>query len=341
MATEDAAVGNKVHPLLVTLRYPEFGALIAVVVLGLFFGFMSPLFLSPGGVANWTDVASTIGIVAVPVAMLMIGGEFDLSAGVMVGSSGLLLGLLGTRAALNIWPALVIVLLFAVGVGFINGVVVVSTGLPSFIVTLATFLILEGANLGVTKLLTGNVQVNGLETIPGYHSAFVAFGGTFSPWSFRVAVLWWIAITVVATLILRRTRAGNWILGVGGDATAARTVGVPVNRVKVGLFMATSVAAALVGIIVATRLASVIATQGVGNEFMYIVCAVVGGTLLGGGYGSPIGASLGATIVGMAFIGIQFAGWNTDWRFLFLGLILLAAVLVNNATRRGVERRQR
>jgi simple sugar transport system permease protein len=130
---------------------------------------------------------------------------------------------------------------------------------------------------------------------------------------------------------------GNWIFGMGGDATAARNVGVPVARVKIALFMTTSMAAALVGIMIALRLSSVQASQGVGEEFTYIIAAVVGGCLLTGGYGSAIGAAIGALIIGMAFIGIQFSGWDTDWRFLFLGVILLMAVLVNNFVRRSAE----
>ncbi len=150
-------------------------------------------------------------------------------------------------------------------------------------------------------------------------------------------MLWWILFTALATWTLARTRVGNWIFGVGGDANAARNVGVPVTRVKVTLFMMTSLVCALTGIMVALRLASTQAGQGVGEEFQYIIAAVVGGCVLTGGYGSAIGASLGATIIGMAFIGIQFSGWNTDWRFLFLGVILLVAVLVNNYVRKRAE----
>ena len=319
------------------LRRPELGALLAAAVVLVFFAATTDEFGTANGTANWTDVASTLGIPAVAVALLMIGGEFDLSAGVMTGSAGLMMGLLATELDMNIWIAIVLTFAFAAAVGFVNGVMVVRTKLPSFIVTLATLFVLQGVNLGLTKEITGTVRVGGLSEVGGYDTAFDILGGSFSKWDFRITVLWWIAITILATWVLARTRVGNWIFGVGGDQTAARNVGVPVSKVKIGLFMTTAMAAALVGIMIALRLSSVQAGQGVGEEFNYIIAAVVGGCLLTGGFGSAIGASVGALIIGMAFIGIQFSGWNTDWRYLFLGVILLMAVLVNNFVRRSAE----
>jgi simple sugar transport system permease protein len=320
------------------LRRPELGALLAAVVVGFFFWTQNGLFFQLAGIANWTDVASTIGIPAVMVALLMIGGEFDLSAGVMTGSAGLFMGILATEVGMSIWPAIVLTLAAAAGIGFLNGYLVIRTGLPSFIVTLATFFCLQGANLGVTKAITNTVSVGGLDTAAGFSSAQKIFGGSFwEPYDFRITVLWWIAVTAIATWVLTRTTIGNWIFGVGGDANAARNVGVPVKQVKIGLFMATSTVCALTGIMIALRLASTQAGQGVGDEFTFIIAAVVGGCVLTGGFGSAIGASLGATIVGMAFIGIQFSGWNTDWRFLFLGVILFIAVLVNTYIRKRAE----
>jgi len=320
------------------MRRPELGALLAAVVIAVFFATQSSLFLQLNGIANWTDVASTIGIPAVAVALLMIGGEFDLSAGVMTGSAGLMLGVLTTEVGMNVWVAIVLTLAAAACVGFMNGYMVMRTRLPSFIVTLATFFVLQGVNLGVTKAITGQVVVSGIDTAAGFESASKVLGGSFwEPYDFRVTVLWWIAITALATWTLTRTRVGNWIYGVGGDANAARNVGVPVTRVKISLFTMTSLISALTGIMIALRLSSAQASQGVGEEFQYIIAAVVGGCVLTGGFGSAIGAALGATIIGMAFIGIQFAGWNTDWRFLFLGVILLVAVLVNNYVRKRAE----
>src|SRR5918994_277953 len=135
-------------------------------------------------------------------------------------------------------PALARGLVFAATVGFLNGLMVVTTKLPSFIVTLATFFILQGLNLGVTKQITGEVRVGGISDATGFATAQDIFGGTFwAPHDFRVSVLWWIGVTAVAAWVLARTRAGNWITGVGGDRIAARAVGVPVERVKIALFM--------------------------------------------------------------------------------------------------------
>jgi len=320
------------------MRRPELGAILGAAVVFLFFAVTNDTFRTLSGAARWTDVASTLGIMSVAVALLMIGGEFDLSSGVMTGSAGLLMGILATEVGMNIWVAILLTFVFAAAVGFVNGYMVIRTGLPSFIVTLATFFILRGVNLGGTKAITDTVRVGGLRDAAGFDSAQRVLASNFwSPHNFRISVIWWIAITALATWVLTRTRVGNWIFGVGGDKIAARNVGVPVNRVKIGLFMTTSMAAALVGIMIALRLGSVQAGQGIGEEFNYIIAAVAGGCLLTGGFGSAIGAAMGALIIGMTFIGIQFSGWNSDWRFLFLGVILLAAVLVNTFVRRRAE----
>jgi simple sugar transport system permease protein len=268
----------------------------------------------------------------------MIGGEFDLSAGVMIGTSGLIFGLLVTRLDLNVWLAIPLVLAIAAVIGFLNGIVVLRTGLPSFIVTLGTFFILRGANNGGTLLLTGTVRVDGLDEAEGFQSAEWLFASTFAPpYNFRVTVVWWLIIAGIATWVLARTRPGNWIYAVGGDKVAARNSGVPVEATKIGLFMTTAMAGALVGIMTAVRLGSVQANEGIGREFEFIIAAVVGGCLLTGGFGSAIGASIGALIMGMALAGIPFAGWDTSWRYLFLGVILLLAVLANNIVRKRAE----
>jgi simple sugar transport system permease protein len=322
------------------LRQPEVGALIGAVVVWLFFALMaSDNWLSITGVARILDSSSTLGIMAVAVALLMIGGEFDLSAGVMTGTTGLIAGMLATQLGWNLWLTLLISLLFALLVGYLNGLLVIKTGLPSFIVTLATFFILRGANVGVTRLVVNQVRVAGIDEAPGFEAARLLFNTEFSLFGaeFRTVTIWWIAITVLASWILLRTKYGNWIFATGGDANAARSQGVPAQWVKIALFMTTAGAAWLVGTMNILRLRSAVASQGIGQEFVYIIAAVIGGCLLTGGYGSAIGAAIGALIFGMVRVGITFAGWDTDWFFAFLGVMLLVAVLVNNFTRKRAE----
>lgn len=315
------------------LQRPELGALIGAAFIFFLFWSVDTTgnFARVGGTAGWTDIAAPIGIIAVFVALLMIGGEFDLSTGVMVGTSGLLAGLLATEYGLNIWAAIAIVFAFALLVGFINGVIVVKTGLPSFIVTLATFFVLRGANLAVTKELTGTVRVANVQDANGFDSAHAIFASKMmiGTSNFQVSILWWVLATIFATWLLSRTQFGNWIFAAGGDKNAARNAGVPVNRTKITLFMMSSLSASFVGVMFVLRLQGMQAGQGVGMEFFYIIAAAVGGTLLMGGAGSAIGASIGAAIMGIADIGIPYALWDQDWRWTFIGVILLTAVLVN------------
>ncbi|HEY3501715.1 MAG TPA: ABC transporter permease [Actinocatenispora sp.] len=331
------------HPVRRFLVRPELGALIGAVVVFVFFAVLSSTFRSAAGVANWLDPASTLGIMAVAVALLMIGGEFDLSAGVLTGTTGLAVTILATHFGLNVWLAVLLSLVLALAVGLANGYVVTRTKLPSFIVTLGMFLVLQGLNLGVTKLLTGNVLVGGLVGRSGFGSAHLVFassvvlGGTY----FKVSIVWWLVLTVLATLVLLRTRFGNWVFAVGGDAKAARNVGVPATRTTMVLFATTATAAWLVGTMTALRNTSAQADAGVGDELTFIVAAVIGGCLLTGGFGSAVGASLGALIFGMTSVGIVYAGWDADWYKLFLGAMLLLAVFANQFVRRYAERRRR
>jgi simple sugar transport system permease protein len=303
----------------------------------------SPVFRSARGVANWLDPASTLGIMAVAVALLMIGGHFDLSAGVMTATTALTVGIVAVEFRTSIWVGMAVALVVALAIGFLNGWLVVRTGLPSFIITLGTFLMLQGLNLGLTKLFTGTVTVGGIDEVPGYAAAEWVFASRVSiaGAEFRVAILWWLLFTALATWVLLRTPFGNWVFATGGDEVAARNVGVPARRTTVTLFMTTSAAAWFVGTTLAVRLTSVQANTGIGQELIYIVAAVIGGCLLTGGFGSAIGASLGALIFGMTQLGIPYLRWDADWFYFFLGAMLLLAVLANRLVRRYAEAARR
>ena len=253
----------------------------------------------------------------------------------------------------DVWVSVLTSLVVALTIGFINGLLVMKTGLPSFIVTLATFFVLRGVNLAGVKQVIHQVSVVDFQSSAGYNAGNKLFGSYITvdlkwlPWVhvpatgiLRIyAATWWaLGVIIVATWILQRTRAGNWIFAVGGAQTSARQVGVPVFRTKVGLFMTTAFGAWIVGMLTLFKTTTAQSTTGVGQEFVYIICAVVGGCLLTGGYGSAVGAALGALIYGMVHQGIIYAGWDSDWLFAILGLMLLGAVLVNNWVKSRAER---
>ncbi|WKX70405.1 ABC transporter permease [Streptomyces sp. XD-27] len=323
------------------LARPEIGALVAAVAVYFFFFAVAPSFRQADSFATVLYQASTMGIMALAVSLLMIGGEFDLSAGVAVTSSALTASMFSFQLTTNVWVGVGVALLVSLAVGAINGILLVKTGLPSFLVTLASFLMLQGLNLAVTKMLTGNVGTDNISDMDGFDqakqvfSAEIGIGGV----DLKVTVLWWLAFAALATWVLLRTRYGNWIFAVGGSKESARAVGVPVTFTKITLFMTVGFAAWFVGMHLLFEYNAVQASEGVGNEFLYIIAAVIGGCLLTGGYGSAAGAVVGAFIFGMVNQGIVYANWNPDWFKFFLGVMLLVATLVNLWVRRQATRR--
>jgi simple sugar transport system permease protein len=315
----------------VLLGRPEIGALVAAVAIFVFFFAIAPSFREVSSFSTVLYTASQIGIVAVGVALLMIGGEFDLSAGVAVVTAALSASMISYQLSANMWVGALLALVIMLAIGFVNGYLVVKTGVPSFLVTLGTFFMLQGLNLGVTKMLTDTVSTQNVSDIDGFNSLHAIFASEFPIGSFnvRVTVLWWIAFVLIATWILLRTRVGNWIFAVGGNPASARAVGVPVDKVKIGLFMGVSFLAWFYGMHRLFAFSTVQSGEGVGNEFLFIIAAVVGGCLLTGGYGSALGSAIGAFIFAMTNQGIVYAGWDPNWFKFFLGAMLLLAVLVN------------
>ncbi len=322
---------------------PELGAIVGAVGIFFFFGLIDTQFWKLATAARYLDFAAPLAIMAVAVALLMIGGEFDLSSGALVGSSSLLTGIFATEADLHLAVAMLLSLVFALLIGFTNAQLVLRTKLPSFIITLGTMFLLLGANVGLTSAIVGTIRIEDLEEAAGYGVIQPILAKSFGtpPEDFRIVILWALAITALASWVLLRTRVGNWIFAVGGDQNAARSVGVPVNKTKTGLFMYVSASAWFVGNTSIVRLTSTQSSLGRGEEFQYIIAAVVGGCLLTGGFGSAAGAAIGALIMAMVFIGIPTVGWEPDWRLSFFGGLLLLAVLLNNWVRNKAQEASR
>ncbi|MEU6008098.1 ABC transporter permease [Streptomyces sp. NPDC047453] len=323
------------------LARPEVGVFLGAVAVLVFFLVVAPSVRQGGSMATVLYQSSTIGIMALPVALLMIGGEFDLSAGVAVITSALTASMLSYQLTMNVWAGVIVALAVSLGIGAFNGWMLVKTGLPSFLVTLGTFLILQGVNLAVTKLVTGNVATDDISDMDGFDQAKAVFASSFDVGGVevKITVVWWLVFAALATWVLLRTKYGNWIFAVGGNKDSARAVGVPVTFTKITLFMLVGFGAWFAGMHQLFSFNTVQSGEGVGQELIYIAAAVIGGCLLTGGYGSAIGPVFGAFMFGMVNQGIVYAGWNPDWFKAFLGVMLLGAVLINLWVRRTATRR--
>lgn len=346
------------------MRRPEMGAFGGAIIVFVFFGLVagdSGMF-SPSGVSNFLEWSAFLGIIAIAAALLMIGGEFDLSVGSMIGFAGICIAIPMAEWGWPLWLSVIFAFSVACCVGVVNATLVNKTGLPSFIITLAMLFILRGLTIAITRLLTNRTQIPNLRdhyetcttdaeglrvceiTDPvawifsgriGHNWFTEEINGVEVPaWNgVPMVVIWWVVLAAVATFVLLRTRFGNWIFAVGGDKLAARNVGVPVERVKTVLFIGTACAATLFATIQVLDAGSADTQRGLLKEFEAIIAAVIGGCLLTGGYGSAIGAAVGALIFGTVFQGIYYTDVNTDWFKVFLGVMLIVAVLFNNYIR--------
>lgn len=311
------------------LLRPEAGGVASAMLVFAFFAITAGQngFLTSLGTANWLDSSADLGIVAVAIGMLMIGGEFDLSVGSVVGASSMIVALCTGYFSLNPWIGIILAFVFGGVVGAANGILVVRTRLPSFIVTLATMLMVMGGMLGIAIGLTGSSSLSATPV----GSAKILFASKFN--EFHVAILHWIVLSAIATYVMHRTIFGNWVYATGGNAQTARLAGVPVARVKIVLFICASLAAVLSGVNETLTFQNGNITLGAQYVFTGIAAAVIGGVLLTGGYGSPVGTMFGAVTYGIVSLGVFYLGWNSDLANFFIGLLLLLAVLANHRLR--------
>jgi simple sugar transport system permease protein len=309
---------------------PETGALIGTLGVFAFFAvFGGSTFLAEGGTASWLNVAAELGIIAVPVGLLMIAGELDLSVGSVLAASSMTLAIVSGYWGGPMILGILLALSVGVATGLLNGIIVTRTNVPSFVVTLATLFGVAGLTLGLSRVLTGTTSV-ALNPDPFSKAVF----GTLIKGQFEVAIFWWIAVAVLVAWMLQMTKYGNWIFAVGGDKESARATGIPTNQLKIALYIGSGFGAALVGVIQTIIYNGAQVANGQAFVFNSIIAVVVGGVLLSGGYGSVVGVVLGTLTFAIVNQGIYYTGWNADWASFILGVLILAAVLMNNTFRR-------
>lgn len=353
---------KQISPLRKALIRPELGGMCGtVIVFFLFFIFAgdSGMF-NAQGVMNWSTVSAQFALIAVGACLLMIAGEFDLSIGSMIGFAGMMIAIFGVTLGWPMWAAILVTFVLCTAIGGISGYIVVRTGLPSFIVTLAFLFILRGFTIFLPQLIESKTIIGGIRDAAEGDWLAPFFGGKiltgFFQWmgdagiiatfqrgnkigqpvveGIPMLIVWALFMIFLGHFILTRTQFGNWIFASGGDAESARNSGVPVNKVKILMFMFTAFSAAVFAACQVMEFGSAGADRGLLKEFEAIIAVVIGGALLTGGYGSVIGAALGALIFGVVQQGLFFAGVESSLFRVFLGVILLFAVILNTYIRR-------
>lgn len=349
-------------PLRAAFMRPELGAMAGTVLVFAYFAVVAggTGMFAPDGIMNWGVVSAQFAIIGVGACLLMIAGEFDLSVGSMIGFAGIVIALLSVHLGWPLWAAIIAAFVVAMLVGAANGYLVIKTGLPSFIVTLASLYVLRGLTIYLSISTTRQTIVGGVKDVAAGDWLAPVFGGKvfgfFFTWladmgwiatfqagnragqpvvdGIPMLMIWALALIIFAHILLTRTRFGNWIYAAGGDAKAARYVGVPVDRVKIAMFVFSAFCATVFATCQVMEFGSAAADRGLLKEFEAIIAVVIGGALLTGGYGSVIGAALGALIFGVVQQGLFFAGVESSLFRVFLGVILLLAVILNTYIRR-------
>lgn len=312
------------------VRRPEAGAVLSLIAVVAFFVIFGGVNLGTMlGAASWVNFAANLGIVALPMGLLMISGELDISIGAMIPAGSMTVAILSGYYELPIVIGMLGALGLGVIVGLVNGLLTVRTSVPSLIVTLGTLVAMQGVVLSASVLLTGNASV----ALAAPDWAKTIFG-TLIGGSWQVIILWWLALTAVYYAVMHHTPPGNWIFAMGGDRVSARNAGIPTDRLTIGLFVLSAVSATFVGMCGAILFNSAQVSGGMNYIFNAVVCVVVGGVLLTGGFGSVLGIFFGTLTFAVVSQGIYFTDIDRNWSSLIIGVMLLVAVLMNNAFRK-------
>jgi simple sugar transport system permease protein len=310
-------------------RRPETGSLVGLLLVYAFFSVMGgAVFIGAPGWSSWLNIAAEVGIIALPVGLLMIAGELDISVGSIIPASSV------TTAVITGYFELPVLLGIASGlgvgliVGYVNGVLVTRTTIPSLIITIGTMFVVMGLTLGLAVLIAGSTSVF---LVPDPTTKLLL--GTFIGGMFNVSIFWWIGFSLVLFFLLHVSPIGNWVFALGGDRVSARNAGIPTAGLTVALYMLSGFAAAFVGILQLMTYQNAQVAAGQPFIFNSIMCVVIGGVILNGGAGSVVGIVIGTATFAIVNQGIFFSGLDPNVGSVIIGVLLLTAVLSNDGFR--------
>ena len=310
---------------------PAIAPLITLACVLIVFTLVVPSFGTMRTISSFTSAASISAIVVIGVTLLMIAGEFDLSVGAVLAMGGYVFAMIVTSGGSPVL-AVIVALLVTAFMGFVNGFIMVSTGIPSFIVTLGTRSIYRAA----VWIVSGGLMLQTTEKLAVYDtlSGKMDFiNDLFSRANFRVVTLWALILGIIVQILLTRTQFGNRVFATGGHPGAASAQGVKVKSVKIMCFTISGLLAGFAGILTFSQFKTVFVATGTGLELTAIASAVVGGTLLSGGVGSIIGGLIGVLLINALRSGVVLMGLPSDNFEAIVGVTIIVASIINERVR--------
>jgi simple sugar transport system permease protein len=308
------------------LEKPELAGVALLVVLTLVFAFRSNgVFLSADNLRGILGLLPEVGLVSIGVTLLMICGEFDLSVGSMFALMPVCVAVM-TNHGVPFIPAMLLGLAIAAVVGFANGFITLVFNIPSFIATLGMLFMVRSLTIVFPPLLSSELPI-------GIFTQFVGPAGIL-----RVSFIWFAVVALIAGAMLGGSNFGNWIRATGGFLDAAKSMGVPVWRVKMSCFVICSMLAGFAGTIQVFRLGSALPSIGDGLELQAVAAAVIGGTALTGGVGTVLGAIVGALLIRVIDNGLVMSQVDANWFKFAVGGLTVFAVVANSWLRRTARR---
>ena len=298
----------------------DIGVLVAALAILAFFSIITPTFLTPYNIFNVLRQTAELGIIAMAMTILIVSGEFDLSVGAIYAVTGVVTGFLAANLGLNIWLAALAGMVAALALGFLNGLLIATTRINSFIATLSTMMVFRGIAMVTSQGQPISVQLSFFMDLFGR----AELGGMLP-----VPVLWFAGWGIIMYVVLHLTTFGVKVFATGDNREAADLAGIRTMRIKRAAFLITSLASGLAALISLSFLRTVTPTQGTGIELEAIAASVIGGTAMSGGVGSIVGTFLGTFIIAEVRTGLVLLGTDAYVQDAFVGLVIALAVIIN------------
>jgi inositol transport system permease protein len=299
-------------------KTPTGGIFLALILVCALFSSMTSRFLTPTNISVILNQVSVNAILAFGVTFVIIAGGIDLSLGSLVAVCGVVVALLSQNNEYSLWLAIIGTLIAGIALGALNGIIVVLTKVPPFIVTLGTMTI----GRGVALILSKGRPISDL-------NESLNFLGHGDLLGIPIPILFLVLSYATCHILLTKTIFGRYVKAIGGNEMASYVAGVRVNRIKLYVYMISGLFAALAGILLTARINTGQPNAGLGFELDAIAAVIIGGTSTRGGKGTITGTLLGVLFIGVINNGLDLINVSAYWQQVIMGGIIILAVVLD------------